>query len=480
MNRTYFFGLDVGTQGVRGILVDSFGEVVAQSQKEFPLNVEMRQEQSPLMWWDKCVEVISNVLRSNNAIKPESILGIAVTSTSGTVIPLDSENRPIHNALMYSDKRASVISAKVISIASNALESEFIGFNESSGLAKIVWFGQAFPEKAKKVRKWVHAADYISGKLSGVWGLTDFTNALKSGYDVQRGYWPDFIEAGLGISKEILPEVIPSGSVIGYVKSDVSSDTGLSSQTKVVVGMTDGCASQIASGALKPGDWNTTIGTTMVIKGVTEKRVTDSEGRVYSHRHPQGFWMPGGASNIGSDWVKVDFNEGLEKYEKESEKLIPTGLLSYPLMGKGERFPFLNKEAVGFKPMNINKNSLFSANMEGVAYLEKYSFALMNKLSGEEIKAVFTAGGGSKNKVWVQIRSDVLNLPVIQMKYTSGAFGAAVLASSQTYYKNLIEAGSMLIQPSRTYYPNTQRVSAYADHYKEYVALLVNKGYIKT
>ena len=82
---------------------------------------------------------------------------------------------------------------------------------------------------------------------------------------------------------------------------------GLPASIQVTVGITDGCASQIASGAVKPGDWNTTIGTTMVIKGVTKKQIVDEEGRIYSHRHPAGYWMPGGASNTGADWVTNEF-----------------------------------------------------------------------------------------------------------------------------------------------------------------------------
>src|SRR3546814_8669540 len=68
--------------------------------------------------------------------------------------------------------------------------------------------------------------------------------------------------------------------------------------------MTDGCASQVASGAVSPGTWNTTIGTTLVVKGVTRQSLNDPEGRFYSHRHPDGYWMPGGASNTGADWVQ--------------------------------------------------------------------------------------------------------------------------------------------------------------------------------
>src|SRR5690606_39859763 len=90
----------------------------------------------------------------------------------------------------------------------------------------------------------------------------------------------------------------------------------------------DGCASQVASGAVNIGDWNTTIGTTLVIKGVTNEEIKDPEGRLYSHRHPEGFWMPGGASNTGADWVSADFSNDLESLNQQAEDRKSTRLNS--------------------------------------------------------------------------------------------------------------------------------------------------------
>jgi len=110
----------------------------------------------------------------------------------------------------------------------------------------------------------------------------------------------------------------------------------------------------------KPGDWNTTIGTTLVVKGVTTKEIEDPGGALYCHRHPEGYWMPGGASNTGADWVSKLFGDRVEQLNKEAFALIPTRYLTWPLMQEGERFPFASPQARGFFPEGLPDATLFA------------------------------------------------------------------------------------------------------------------------
>ncbi len=476
----YFLGIDIGTQGARVVILDSKGEIIASSERNFGLDEQSREEQSPKMWWEACKACLLQL--SNNELYRDAcskIVAVAVTSTSGTVIPLDEANEPLHNAIMYSDKRSAPQGEKCTAIAVKNKVEGFTGFNSSSGLAKMVWFQETYPEKASKINKWIHAADYVTGILSGKWGITDYTNAFKSGYDVNKLEWPDYITTELFIAKERMPEVLPSGSIIGTILPEIAEAVQLPNHIQVITGVTDGCASQIASGAIKPGDWNTTIGTTMVIKGVTTIQILDEQGRIYSHRHPAGYWMPGGASNTGADWVTNEFGHALAYLSNAAAALIPTHHLSYPLRQKGERFPMLAPMATGFEPMGLSLEEKFTANMEGVAYLERYAFELIKQFTNEEINAVYTAGGGSNNEVWLKIRSNVLNLPIVKMKHVSGAVGAAILAASNTYFSSLIEAVEQLTCREKEVFPETELAAQYNKNYQQFIALLTSKGYIK-
>ncbi|MGM9477461.1 FGGY-family carbohydrate kinase [Pedobacter sp. GSP4] len=472
----YFLGIDIGTQGARVLLLDNRGEVVDEVEEVFPLNNLSRTEQSPEGWWLSCHKSLQKLF-AQTTIDKTKVLAVSVTSTSGTVIPLDAHNNPLHPAIMYSDKRSAAQGETCTAAALKFHNRGFTAFNSSSGLAKMLWFAQTYPQKAKKINKWIHAADFITGKLSGVWGVTDYTNAFKSGYDVSGYFWPGYISTELGIDEKCLPKVVPSGTVIGNLTQTLAAEWGINT-IAVTAGITDGCASQIASGAVQPGDWNTTIGTTLVIKGVTKNEVLDPEGRIYSHRHPLGYWMPGGASNTGADWVSADFSTGLEELNQAAENLIPTGKMAYPLKQKGERFPIMAPNAYGFDAENASHAEKFTANMEGVAYLERYAFELIGHLAGERINAVYTAGGGSKSNVWLKIRANVLRCPIIKMKYVSGAVGAAILASSSIYFKNLIEAVQALTIVEKQVLPDNKLADTYDIYYKVFLETLIEKGFL--
>lgn len=479
MKPPYFIGIDIGTQGARVVLVDVEGNIIGTSEETFILTPQSREEQSSQVWWNACLRSLKVLFaEAKSTIALENILAVSVTSTSGTVIPLDAGHNPLHNAIMYSDTRSSRAGNLCQEMALRYNPGGYTGFNASSGLSKMVWFLQTYPGKARKIAKWVHATDYIIGMLSEQWGITDYTNALKSGYDLHNKEWPAYLFEQLSLKKEWLPEVLPSGTPIGSISLSLAKEFGLSPNLQVVAGMTDGCASQVASGAVNPGDWNTTIGTTLVVKGVTIQEIKDPLGRLYNHRHPEGFWMPGGASNTGADWVTKQFSNHLQEMEKQSLKIIPTSFMAYPLLQEGERFPFIASHARGFLPKGLSPAQVFAANMEGVAYIERYAFEMIQKLSGEKVKAVFTAGGGSKNNTWLLIRSNVLNLPIYKMKYVTGAVGAAILAASKIYFKSITEATRALTRLEREVLPEKGLAEKYEHSYQEFISILKEKEFI--
>ncbi|GEO11185.1 FGGY-family carbohydrate kinase [Segetibacter aerophilus] len=480
MTAPFFLGVDIGTQGARVVLIDSKGNQIGSEEEDFALSDESREEQSPAEWWQALLRSLKRLVdKARLVVDVDYIKAIAVTSTSGTVIPIAVNNEPLHNAIMYSDKRSAEEGKLCREAALRHNNTGYTGFNSSSGLSKIVWYLRHFPTQVEKIRRWVHASDFITGKLSGNWGVTDYTNALKSGYDLINLCWPEYLSTELQIKKEWLPNVVASGTAVGTLNKDVALEIGLKNTIQIVAGMTDGCASQIASGAVNLGDWNTTIGTTLVVKGVTKNAITDPEETLYNHLHPEGFWMPGGASNIGADWITRDFKEDLDLLNEQAQLLIPTGKIAYPLRQAGERFPFVAPHARGFQEKGLTREEAFAANMEGVAYVERYAYQMIEKLSGEKVKVIYTAGGASNSSVWLKIRSNVLNLPIYKMKYVTGAFGAAILAASKTHFSNIIEATQALTQIEKEVMPEKILVEKYQTIYYSFLQALKEKGYIK-
>jgi Sugar (pentulose and hexulose) kinases len=480
MNNPYFIGIDIGTQGARVVLVDVQGNLVASASQNFPLTDHWREEQSPLQWWNQCLLCLQQVIKqAKTSISLADICAISVTSTSGTIIPMGKNNKPLYNAIMYSDTRSGAEARQCKEVALAAHSTGYTAFNASSGLPKMLWFMNQYPEKVKEIGGFIHATDFIIGKLCGRFNVTDYTNALKSGYDIRNYTWPSYILELLPIQIEWLPEVQASGTAIGTITHELANILGLPHTVQVVAGMTDGCAAQVASGAVNVGDWNTTIGTTLVVKGVTTREINDPLGRLYCHRHPEGYWMPGGASNTGADWIAQDFGNELDALNQQAAGLIPTPHLAWPLKQKGERFPFMAPEARGFYPDAVSKAALFAANMEGVAYIERYAYDMIEQLSGEKPGSVYTAGGGSNSDVWLQIRSNVLQLPVYKMKHVTGAVGAAILAASKTHFHSIVDAAKALTQIEKEIHPRTDWMEIYQKNYQRFINTLVQKGYIQ-
>ncbi|RYZ49612.1 MAG: carbohydrate kinase, partial [Sphingobacteriales bacterium] len=480
MSNAYFIGIDIGTQGARVVLLDESGEEFAAESSGFLLTENLRIEQSPESWWQACSGLIKNLTWGlEHTIDLNKVKAIAVTSTSGTIIPIDKNCNPLHPALMYSDPRSGPEAKLCKEVAVKEVKEGYTAFNASSGLPKMLWFLNQYPELVPAIHKFIHAADFITGRLCGEYNVTDYTNALKSGYDLHNNKWPDYIDSIIGIHKKWLQTVRPSGVPVARLNAELAALWGLPTDVMVTTGVTDGCASQIASGAMNPGQWNTTIGTTLVIKGVTSNEIKDPSDAIYNHRHPEGYWMPGGASNTGADWVSKMFaGQDLHVLGLKAGEQLPSSSMAWPLLQQGERFPFVAPNAKGFwlradalpgdessqadnlanarfdsnnVPLvnNIAGNAdLFAACMEGVAFIERYAYEKIMQLSGEKVENIYSAGGGSDSDTWLKIRSAVTRIPVYKMKNVSGAAGAAILAASKTYYHSLQQAASAMVKPA--------------------------------
>ena len=135
-------------------------------------------------------------------------------------------------------------------------------------------------------------------------------------------------------------------------------------------------------------------------------------------------------------------------------------------------------QAKGFYPEDASREELFAAGLEGVAFIERLAYEIIEELSGEKVEAVYAAGGGSNSDVWLQIRASVLNVPMYKCKEASGAFGAAIMAASNTYYGSLIEAASAMTQIEKEVLPDNSLVEAYEVQYQAFKQKLSDLNYI--
>jgi len=484
----YLMGIDLGTGGVRVVVCDIDGSVAAMATQRLT-NGEVADlpstwhEQRVESWWPAVVNTISAalVLLKEKGISSTAITSLSVTSTSGTILPVDEKAQPLHTALMYNDGR-SVLEARDL----NEMAAAFVakmgrGFGASYALSKILWLKRNEPHLFSRARRWVHATDFVIGKLTGDFGVSDSSTALKTGYDPIDLCWPDFIELQAGIPFAKLPRIVSPGECIGSVSGACSKETGLSITTLVCAGMTDSSAALLAAGAAGPGDWNSTIGTTLVVKGIAKELIKDTNGRVYCHRHPMGWWLPGAASNVGGECLEVRFpDRDFAAMDRAASNRGPSTLTVYPLVRRGELFPFIQPEAEGFVLGEAEDEAdLYRGYLEGVGLTERMAYDVLRDLGADVGDSIYVAGGGSRSPVWLKVRADILGKRLLKSSMPESAFGAAILAASNTLYTTVAEAGRKMVSIESQIEPDLGMQSHYTEKYDQFVDACRERGYLK-
>ena len=482
----YFLGIDLGTGGVRVIICDEQGSSkagcsVALREAEVSNLPPGFHEQRVEAWWPAAVQAIGGALRQfkKAGASPREISAIGITSTSGTVVPLDERNQPLRSALMYNDGRA-VLEAEEL----NEKYPEFPAkagwsFQPSFALPKILWVMRREPEVARAVKRWAHAGDYLVGRLTGEFGASDYSTALKTGYDLLDLCWPSFLETVAGLPQGAFPRILAPGEAIGTVCAAAARQTGLRRGTVVCAGMTDASAALFAAGACEPGDWNTALGTTIGIKGITRSLLRDPQGRVYCHRHPMGFWLPGAASNVGGECLQAAFSgRDLPELDGKAWERGPSSVVLYPLARRGERFPFVKPDAEGFRLGEPQDEiDLYRGHLEGVAFTERLGYEVLVGLGAEKGARIHATGGGSRSRVWLQIRADILGEILVRPRLPESAFGAALLAASHIAYRNVTQAVQGMVKVEAVCEPSSPDL--YAEKYQRFREACRKRGYIE-
>jgi len=483
-NSPLFLGIDVGTGGVRALAVSERGKVVAESAVEFDPDVlaarEGRHEQPPGAWWEAVCRACG-MLRDGlegAGIRLDRLTALSVDGTSGTLVPLDAAGRPLRPALMYNDPRATAEADQLNAACGDHCSKHGYQFASSFGLAKIAWLERHEPAVFHQTARFVHQADYLVGRLTGAADVSDYSNALKTGYDLVDECWPDWIDRRLGVAYR-LPRVVAPGTQVGTVSAEGAAATGLPEGLAVVAGATDGTAACLASGVRRPGDYNTTLGTTLVFKGISRRICRHPEGLIYCHKLPGGLWLPGAASNTGGEWIAAMFpGEAVEALDAAASRKLPTRYVAYPLIRRGERFPFLCETAERFfVPEPEEPLERYAACLEGVALVERFAYDVLDEVAGTSGGEVFSTGGGSRSDVWMQCRADVTGRVLHRPACGESAFGTAILAAAGSLYGGLAEAIENMVHVERTFSPNRAGTEHYDGLYRRFRSELEKRGY---
>jgi sugar (pentulose or hexulose) kinase len=471
-------GIDLGTQSVRVLAVSGSGEVLGsgtaalESHRDGP-----RHEQDPARWWRAARDACAGALAG---LAGRRVGGVAVDGTSGTVLLVDAaDGRPLTAGLMYDDTRAAGYAERVNEAGAQVWAS--LGYRRMQpawALPKLLWLLDEHPDLAGRATL-AHQADVINRALVGGPVPTDLSNALKTGADLIHETWPVDVLDKLGVPAGLLPGLVRSGTPIGTVCAGAAALTGLPEGTPVIAGCTDGCAAQLGAGALAVGSWNSVLGTTLVLKGVTAELLADPLGVVYSHRSPDGRWLPGGASSTGAGAIARQFpGRDLDELGATAAEFEPARVLAYPLASaRGERFPFVAPDAEAFvlgSPRDDRE--LYAAMLQGISYVERLCFDYLASLGAPVDGDLLLTGGGTRSAYWCQLRADVLGRPVKLPASAEPALGMAVLAA--TPGRAPADVAAEMVRIRTVIEPRPAAAGRFDEPYRRLVDELARRGWL--
>lgn len=481
-----WIGVDLGTQSVRAVAAadDTPPRVVSRPLRGVRANGT--HEQQPHAWWTATAGALTELTAG---LDRSRVAGVAVSGTSGTVLLTDGDGRPTSPGLMYDDARAASLLEAVHEADPDLWRRQGVLPSGTWAIVKIAAWARA--RALDGDRRLAHQADWVAGRLVGEPVPADTGNALKSGADPEAVAWPSDLLRALDVPPTAVPALVLPGAAVGEVGAEAARATGLPAGTPVIAGTTDGCAAQIAAGAVGPGSWNSVLGTTLVLKGVSTVRRPDPGGALYCHRAPlsePALWYPGGASSSGAGLLADLFGDADLDALTAAARARPGPVpVAYPLSGVGERFPFVRPDAVGHiasraLPAAVTEDPVgsFAALLHAVAHVERLGFDLAGSLGYDVSGQVSLTGGATRNAWWTQLRADVLGVEVLVPSLAEGALGMAVLARAalDSSATAIADGVASLAPPPSRVHPEPSRSRQLDDAHAAFVSELDGRGWI--
>ncbi|MEF9970126.1 MAG: xylulokinase [Ruthenibacterium sp.] len=491
-----FMGIDAGTSGIKAIIIDETGAIRGTGYQECDvINPEPGwAEQDPMDWWNACDGAVKAAVAQSGCGK--EIVGIGFSGQMQGNVMIDKEGKPIGNCMIWLDQRAV---EEVKEISAMLSEKEMLGITASYCLnsywaPKLLWLKKNRPEEFAKTYKVLFTKDFIRYMMTGEIATEVSDASLTFLMDVPGRCWSDKMLNSIGIPKEILPErLAESAEVVGRLKADIAERWGMTAGIAVAAGAGDQPACGIGTGVVKSGVIGSSIGTSGVVFGCSDKPfVVEKQCATFSmcHAVPDKWCFLGLSLTSGASfkWLRDNiFAEQKAKCAADGTDIYDymTNLAAQAAVGsEGLVFlPYLN----GDKTPNNDENAravwfglsqrhgiheMCRSVMEGVTFSLRDTIEIFRE-SGLEVTEVRASGGGAKSTLWRQMQADIYNANVITMNMEEGpAAGAAILAAvAAGTFKTIEEGCNAILKITSVTEPIAENVKKYNEYYKTYKSL---------
>ena len=474
-------GIDVGTTGCKVVAFDESGAVLAQAGREYPLL-------SPQPGWyeldpDQVWGFVCDCLREVNgklARDPVSALSLSSQGEAMTLVARDGTaltNSPVssdrRNMKQTAEMEAALGAERIFALTGQPMSSIYT-------LPKVLWWRDHAPEILERTWKILCFVDFVAFRL-GLEPAIDFSMAARTlAFDVHALDWSEEMLAAASLRRDQLAKPVPSGTLLGEIPRKLAAELGFSGSVKVVAGGHDQPAGALGAGVLEPGTAMYAIGTTEAMVAVTDEprmEMLDQHVSCYPHAAPGQFIALTGNQTGGRllRWYRDELaaaekaiaaESGRDVYDVIVEQIddAPGKLLLLPyFVGSGalHNDPSATGVILGLN-FDSGRKDIVRAILEGLTYEQALCLRRLNEI-GVEIKQLTAIGGGSRSDRWIQIKSDISNLPIAVLHTSeSASLGVAMLAGWATgVYASLAEAAQVVVKRRKVFQPRAERQPHY-------------------
>jgi xylulokinase len=434
-------GIDVSTTGVKALLVDGRGRLVASETTPLALSTPLPlwAEQHPEDWWQATLQSLRRLLARPD-VDASAIAAVGLTGQMHGLVLLDERGRALRPAILWNDQRTGAECDVIRATIGRERLIQLTGNDALTGFTapKLLWVRRHEPDIYRRARTMLLPKDYVRFRLTGALAMDKADGSGTLLFDLARRDWSVEVAHALGVPAEWLPPTYEGPEITATISTAAAAETGLVAGTPVVAGGGDQSAGAIGVGAVEPGIVSAVLGTSGVVFATTDGPVVEKEGRLHAFCHAvPGRWHLMGVmlSAAGSlQWYRdalapsVDFDALVD----EASDVAPGagGLVFLPYL-TGERTPHPDPLARGAfvgLTRRHGRAHLTRAVLEGVAFGLRDCFELVASYARRP-DSVRVSGGGAKSALWRRILASVLGVRVEQVNSTEGAaFGAALLA----------------------------------------------------
>jgi len=488
--RQYLLGLDIGTTGVKGIVLDVDGHTVASASEEYPLSTPKPNwaEQNPEDWWQASVKVFRK-LSSELGNSASSIRAVGFSGQMHSLVLLDRRDRVLRPAILWCDTRTDAECKSIHESIGREKLRLLVGNPALEGftLPKILWVRNHEPDVYQQIKKVLLPKDYIRYRLTGEFAteVSDASGTLL--FDVAHRCWSEDILRKFSIPREWLPSVTESIDVSGQLTEGAAKETGLPAGIPVVGGGADNACGAVGSGVVTKGRVLASIGTSGVVLAPTDTMQVDPQMRAHTFCHgvPSSWYVMGVILMAGGAlrWFKDTFamnnqesarSKGIDVYDlitRGAETVPPgaEGLQFLPYL-IGERTPHQSASArASFVGATIRhtRHQFARAVLEGITFAMRDSLEIIKSL-GIPIEQVRLTGGGARSHFWRRLQADIYGQEVATVSTTEGpALGAALMAGvGAGMFGSLVDAVDQIVKVTETTEPDARNVQFYSKSYE--------------